>query len=178
MRRGLTSSIRDELIQQLQYWKTALSKVFEKHDIPQDEDGLLVQKLQVLFNTKTCNTIRSKLHQIYGAMTQTWKCTCPNHQENLLLTWHKDIKSHLTNQPAFVLSSPSTEGWVLLATQIELEKETLDPKVTPAPSPIVNSKTSKRKKIHLVLMKQNSLGVLKSPGKLRSLFLTLKPKRT
>ncbi|KAK0733076.1 hypothetical protein B0T26DRAFT_745167 [Lasiosphaeria miniovina] len=40
-KRGLSGSDRDELVQNLHYWNTALSKVFEKAEIPQDEDGPL-----------------------------------------------------------------------------------------------------------------------------------------
>ncbi|KAK5661837.1 hypothetical protein OQA88_9941 [Cercophora sp. LCS_1] len=43
VRRGLGSLTRNELVQQLQYWNTALSKAFEKPEIPRDEDGLLIQ---------------------------------------------------------------------------------------------------------------------------------------
>ncbi|KAK3339683.1 hypothetical protein B0T25DRAFT_361481 [Lasiosphaeria hispida] len=163
VRRGLGSSTRNDLVQQLQYWNTALSKVFEKHEIPQDEDGLLVQKLQLQFDAKTCNKIRSNLQHIYGAVSHSWKCSCAKHQGNLLLTWHKDIKAHLTTQPAFTLSSPSpTREWVLLTAQVEQEKDdALDPAINPAPMPTITD-TSKRKRARLAFSKQNPIKVIKS----------------
>ncbi|KAK0622605.1 hypothetical protein B0T14DRAFT_564048 [Immersiella caudata] len=78
VRRGLGSSAREELVKQLQYWNTALCYVFEKPEIPSDADGLLVQKLQSQFSHNICNHVRSSLHGIHEALTQTDQSHVPH----------------------------------------------------------------------------------------------------
>ncbi|KAK7403826.1 hypothetical protein QQX98_010397 [Neonectria punicea] len=117
VKRGLGSSERDDLIQQLQYWNTALANVFERPEIPQDEDGPLVQKLQAQFNDKTCNIIRKNARCVYNALAQTWRCNCPQHRANLELSWHSD--KSITAGP-FTLAISALDGsWQQLTAHVE-----------------------------------------------------------
>lgn len=125
VRRSCGSSAREKLIGELQYWNTALAKVFEKPEIPHggDSDGILVQRLQVQFSSKTCNDVRSTLHQTYDAFTQTWQCDCPEHSGSLLLTWHKE-ESHVPTKAKLEL--PLLNGsWACLTIQPPKEQNNI-----------------------------------------------------
>ncbi|KAK3375685.1 hypothetical protein B0T24DRAFT_572047 [Lasiosphaeria ovina] len=123
VKRGLGGSDRDELVQHLQYLNTALSKVFEKVEILQDEDGPLVQRLQARFDTTACDAIRSKARCIHNAFAKTWQCECPEHRANLAASWHLDVE----NAPSpLALSIQTRHGtWLSLTVDFEATEEDL-----------------------------------------------------
>ncbi|KAK3985657.1 hypothetical protein QBC44DRAFT_404018 [Cladorrhinum sp. PSN332] len=123
VKRGLGGSERDALVQQLQYWNTALSKIFEKAELPQDEDGALVQSLRSRFDRSACNAIRDNARSVHSALVGVWQCGCPQHRANLIASWHLDVKAFTRPEP-LTLAVCSPDGtWTSLSIAVEEEPQ-------------------------------------------------------
>ncbi|RMJ08410.1 hypothetical protein CDV36_011974 [Fusarium kuroshium] len=150
VRRGLNTSARDELVHELQYWNTALSKVFEKPEIPQNEDGPLVQRIQGQFNAKMCNATRKNVSCTYVALAQAWK--------------YKSARSG----PLTLTVSTNGGSWASLTSEVEHDPTTVSqasPKpISLAPPSLPNSQ--KRKKVFFWSKDQTPVETQTSSGRL------------
>ena len=91
VKRSFNSKERKSLIDDLQYWNSALKNSFEKLEIPSDDSDPIVQELQARFNPKHCDFIREHARAIHRALEAGWNCAClPPHRATLDLDWHYD----------------------------------------------------------------------------------------
>lgn len=88
IRRSLSHREREQLVNDLQYWNTALKNIFEKAEIPSGESTPLLEKIQARFNQKNCDTSRRNYQRMHEMLCQRWTCNCPEHKGNIQLDWH------------------------------------------------------------------------------------------
>jgi hypothetical protein len=85
------------LVEELQYWNTALKNCFEKPEVPAEDDDCKVQELQARFNPKHCDSIRDNIQALHGALKDSWNCGCPcSHHASIDLNWQSDLFSRLS----------------------------------------------------------------------------------
>jgi len=141
-------------VQKLQYWNTALSKVFEKPEIPADEDGPLVESLQSRFDSTACNSIRRHVNCVYDAFTRIWQCDCLEHRANLVASWHADV-GKAGHPGSLILAISSRDGmWQPLSVELE-------PGEPASPQPVPGLMES------AALSLDSTTRVLKGKGKVR-----------
>ncbi|OTA58458.1 hypothetical protein K449DRAFT_436829 [Hypoxylon sp. EC38] len=88
VRRSFRRKEREKMINDLQYWNTALKNIFEKAEIPLDEPSPLVDEVQARFNAKLCDATRQKYRLMHEMMLKRWSCGCEEHRANIRLDWH------------------------------------------------------------------------------------------
>ncbi|KAK4168493.1 hypothetical protein QBC43DRAFT_310323 [Cladorrhinum sp. PSN259] len=140
VKRGLSGSKRRELVQELQQWNTALSKVFEKREIPaiQSEDDIDLQKPQFRFDASACNLIRNNANSVHHAFARLWQCNCAEHRISLVASWRLDVNKTLEPEP-FTLAVQSRDGtWKSLSVAVEKEASKKD-SLTPSQASQVQS---------------------------------------
>ncbi|KAH6842349.1 hypothetical protein B0I37DRAFT_381721 [Chaetomium sp. MPI-CAGE-AT-0009] len=152
IKRGLGSRERNEIVQELQYWNTALSKILEKPEIPLDEDGPAVQSLQARFDTRACSSIRRNASRIYDAFSRIWQCECPEHRAHLLADWHLGVdKTSDPESDRLILAISTPEGkWKSLSVEPEQHEPCFAQPVpqqddSTSPAPTLASRRSKRR---------------------------------
>lgn len=88
IRRSFGHHEREQLVNDLQYWNTALKNIFEKAEIPSGESTPLLEKIQARFNQKNCDTARRNYQRMHEMLSQRWTCNCQMHKGNIQLDWH------------------------------------------------------------------------------------------
>jgi len=160
------------LIEELQYWNTALKNCFEKPEVAAEDDDSKVQELQARFNHKRCDSIRDNVQAIHAALKDSWNCGCPcSHHASIDLERQSELSSRMSEfDIAFSFRDTTTQGltpdtkWRKLRLAIERsDLGTVGPIALPVPAqqesraPSPNpSTTSRRNKLsHFLTQLQN-----------------------
>ncbi|KAI1109199.1 hypothetical protein F5Y14DRAFT_433390 [Nemania sp. NC0429] len=110
IRRSLGHRERDQLVNDLQYWNTALKNIFEKAEIPSGESTPFLEKIQAGFNQKNCDTARRNYQRMHEVLCQKWACNCQEHEGNIQLDWHAS-KMALADKLSLTMPSHSRSQW-------------------------------------------------------------------
>ncbi|OCL12217.1 hypothetical protein AOQ84DRAFT_386279 [Glonium stellatum] len=144
VKRSFRTKERQALVDQLQYWNTALKNCFEKPEVPAEDEDTKVQELQARFNLKLCDSVRENVQAIHEVLKDSWNCVypCP-HYAAIDLCWQpKEPAAPSVFDMALSFRDISTREatgevrWRKL--QIKAEKTDLDsglPPTLPVPSP-------------------------------------------
>ena len=94
VKRSFSTKQRKALVDNLQYWNTALKNSFEKPELPAQDENTTVQEVQARFNPKHCDSIREDVGAIHGALKDSWNCGCPcSHYATIHLDWQSTMFS-------------------------------------------------------------------------------------
>jgi hypothetical protein len=148
VKRSFSTEERKALIDQLQYWNTALKNCFERPEVPAEDEDIEVQELQARFNLKHCDSIRENVQAIHGVLKNGWNCVYPcSHHATINLDWRSEKP---TLPPVFdiALSFRDTSTQAAAAKycwrklQIKIEK-TDSGNVTPVTLPVLPPQSSR-----------------------------------
>jgi hypothetical protein len=144
VKRSFGTKERNALVDELQYWNTALKNCFEKPEVPAEDEDPKVQELQARFNPKHCDLIRDSVQAIHGVLKDGWNCVCPcSHHAAIDLDWQPQ-KPALPSVFDIVISfrDTSTQAaatkycWRKLQIKIEeMHSDNVTPVALPVPSP-------------------------------------------
>ena len=172
MKRSFSTKERKALIDQLQYWNTALKNCFERPEVPAEDEDTKVQELQARFNPKHCDSIRENVRAIHGVLKDGWNCMCPcSHHAAIDLDWQPE-KPTLPSVFDIALSFQDTSTQAAAAKycwrklQIKIEKTDsgsvtpvaqpdLSPQPSRAPSPMRLTGLGKNKLLDLFDQRRN-----------------------
>ena len=172
MKRSFSTEERKALIDQLQYWNTALKNCFERPEVPAEDEDTEVQELQARFNLKHCDSIRENVQAIHGVLKNGWNCVYPcSHHATINLDWRSEKP---TLPPVFDIAlsfrDTSTQAaaakycWRKLQIKIEktdsgniipVAQSILSPQSSRAPPPIPLTDSGKNKLSNLFSRRQN-----------------------
>lgn len=180
IKRSFNVKERKALIDELQYWNTALKNCFEKPEVPAEDEDTKVQELQASFNPKYCHSIRVNVQAIHGALKESWNCPCQcSHHATIGLDWQSaepnlnsvfDIALSFRDSPIqeasaehswrkFQVKIASTESGNIVPVTLPVPSQQ-SPEATPrTPSPI--SRMSKA--WHSLWQQQNEPNSIKIP---------------
>lgn len=74
VKRSFKGIERKRMIDDLQYWNTALKNCFERPEIPSAESDPMVKEIQARFNAKDCDTVRAHAQAIHSMIEAGWNC--------------------------------------------------------------------------------------------------------
>jgi hypothetical protein len=157
------------LIEELQYWNTALKNCFEKPEMPAEDDDSKVQELQARFNHKHFDSIRENVQALHTALKDSWNCGCPcSHHASIDLDWQSGLSSRISEfDIAFSFRDTATQGptaerkWRKLRLVIaRSDLGTVNLPVPPqqesrAPSPTPSTISTRNKLSHLLTQLPN-----------------------
>lgn len=126
VKRSFNVKERKALIDELQYWNTALKNCFEKPEVPAEDEDIEVQKLQARFNPKHCQSVRAHAQAIFGALKESWNCACQcSHHAAIGLDWqttqpavHSAFDVALSFQNSPIQGASAEHSWRKLQMQI------------------------------------------------------------
>ncbi|KAI1182767.1 hypothetical protein F5B17DRAFT_170400 [Nemania serpens] len=110
IRRSFSHREREQLVNDLQYWNTALKNIFEKAEIPSGESTPLLDKIQARFNQKNCDTARRNYQRMHEMLCRRWACNCQEHKGNIQLDWHAS-KIAPTDKLSLTMPSHNCSQW-------------------------------------------------------------------
>jgi hypothetical protein len=148
VKRSFSTKERKALIDQLQYWNTALKNCFERPEVPAEDEDTKVQELQARFNPKHCDSIRENVQAIHGVLKDGWNCMCPcSHHAAIDLDWQPEMPTlpsvfdiALSFQDTSTQKAAAKYCWRKL--QIKIEK-TDSGNVTPIAQPVLSPQSSR-----------------------------------
>ncbi|KAK4230001.1 hypothetical protein QBC38DRAFT_452812 [Podospora fimiseda] len=143
VKRGLRAPYRDALVKQLQYWNTSLSRVFEKPEIPLDEDGSVVQSPCSRFDPAALGVMQDACI-LHNTLVGAWQCTCPEHRANLIAPCHFGE----TGPEFFTLDLCAYDGtWTAVSIHsMEEEEHPAPSQIRPLPTTEPDPEEPKKKK--------------------------------
>jgi hypothetical protein len=131
------------MIEQLQYWNTALKNCFERPEIPSDESDPMVQDLIARFNPKICDKTRACAAAAHAILKAGWKCaTVHNHRTQLVLDWQNKLQQMPTSFDLTIsflktgahANNNDHHGWRNVTVEIkEVEFQTVPAQTLPVP---------------------------------------------
>ena len=140
VKHGFGMKQRKSLVDELQYWNTALKNCFEKLELPAEDDNIKVRELQGRFNPKHCDSVRENVEAIHRALEGSWNCGCPcSHHATINLDWQSgmstlpsvfDIALSFRDAP----TQGTTAGYCWRKLQINVEKTVTTDVISSAPS--------------------------------------------
>lgn len=172
MKRSFGTKQRRALVDELQYWNTALKNCLEKLEVPADDENIKVRELQARFNPTHCDALREDVEAFHQALKDGWNCGQPcSHQATIDLDWQSD-KPVLPAVFDIALSfhgastQESAAGYCWRTIQINVEKAALStvipsipsdssPSSASATSPMSSNHFKKRKLSRLFSQSQN-----------------------
>jgi hypothetical protein len=148
VKRSFSIKRRKAVVEELQYWNTALKNCFEKPEVPAEDEDTKVQELQAQFNSKYCDSIRENVGTIHEALKDGWKCGCPcSHHATIDLGWQSETVAFpsvfdiaLSFQDTSTQEATTEHCWRKL--QIKIEKTESDD-VIPVALPVSPRQSSR-----------------------------------